>query len=81
MKTTVDLADALFERAKRHAKRTGKPMRELIEEGLRRVLASEGSVSRYVIPDRSVGRPGARNPLDTLSWQDLRDEIYGGRRA
>src|SRR5438045_2105060 len=55
MKTTVDIADALFERAKRHAKQTGRPMRALVEEGLRRVLRQESAVARYVLPDRSVG--------------------------
>ena len=32
---------------------------------------------RYQLPDRSVGDPGAPNPLTNWSWQDLRDEIYG----
>jgi len=44
MKTTVDLADELLERARRHARRTGQPVRALIEEGLRLVLQQ---VERY----------------------------------
>lgn len=79
MKTTVEIADALFERAKRHARRMGKPMRALIEEGLRRVLEAESDPGKYSLPDRSAGRAGDPNPLEALSWQDLRDEIYGGR--
>ena len=77
MKTTLDISDALLERAKRQARKTGKPLRALVEEGLRRVL--EESPSRYEIPDRSIGRATDPNPLEGLSWQDLRDEIYGGR--
>jgi hypothetical protein len=77
MKTTVDISDALLVRAKRHARKVGQPLRALIEEGLRRVLQSELEPPRYRLPDRSVGRAGATNPLDALSWQDLRDEIYG----
>jgi hypothetical protein len=42
-------------------------------------LQAEAHSSRYRLPDRSVGRAGGANPLDALSWQDLRDEIYGGR--
>ena len=79
MKTTVELRDSLLARAKRHAKRTGQPLRALIEEGLRRVLADEECPKPYRLPDRSVGKAGDENPLESLSWQDLRDEIYGGR--
>ncbi len=79
MKTTVELADSLLARAKRHARRTGRPLRALIEEGLRRVLSGDATPPAYGLPERAVGKPGGRNPLDHLSWQDLRDEIYGGR--
>jgi hypothetical protein len=79
MKTTVVIADALFERAKRHARRTGRPLKALVEEGLRLVLEAEQKRPHYELPDLSVGRAGAPNPLERLSWQDLRDEIYGGR--
>ncbi|MGE0816321.1 MAG: DUF6364 family protein [Vicinamibacterales bacterium] len=79
MKTTLDIADALLERAKRHAKKTGRSLRAVVEDGLRRVLDTPGAPSVYDIPDRSVGESGGRNPLASLSWADLRDEIYGGR--
>ncbi len=79
MKTTVVIADRLFERAKRHAQRTGRPLRAVVEEGLRLVLSAEQERETYKLADRSVGRVGDPNPLEALSWQDLRDEIYGGR--
>jgi hypothetical protein len=79
VKTTVEIADALLVRAKRHARRTGRPLRALVEEGLRHVLERERPQKSYELPDRSVGCKGAPNPLEALSWQDLRDEIYGGR--
>jgi hypothetical protein len=79
MKTTVEISDALLARAKRHARKQGKPLRAVIEEGLRRVLEAEAEPARYRLPDRSVGRAGGVNPLEALSWQDLREEIYGGR--
>ena len=79
MKTTVEIPDALLERARQHARRTGRPVRALIEEGLRHVL--EAGVARvdYRLPDRSVGVRGGPNPLEAMSWQDLRDEVYAGR--
>ena len=79
MKTTIDISDVLLERAKRHARKSGKPLRALVEDGLRRVLEVEPGRSRYQLPDLSVGEAAGPNPLETLSWQDLRDEIYGGR--
>jgi hypothetical protein len=79
MKTTVEIPDALMARAKRHARKLGKPFRALIEEGLRRVLEAEPPRERYRMEDRSVGTRGARNPLEHLSWTELRDIIYGGR--
>ena len=79
MKTTVEVPDVLFQRAKRLAKRMGRPMRALIEEGLRRVLEDEKPAARYRLPDRSVGKPGAPNPLEAMDWATLRNEIYGGR--
>lgn len=79
VKTTIEVNDALLVRAKQHARKVGKPLRALVEEGLRRVLEAEPRRSAYRLPDRSVGVPGAPNPLERLSWQDLRDEIYRGR--
>jgi hypothetical protein len=77
VKTTLDIQDALLERAKRHAKRVRRPLRAIVEEGLRRVLAEPATSKGYVLPDASVGEPGAADPLEGLSWQDLREEIYG----
>ena len=80
MKTTIDIADALLVRAKRHAQRAGVPLRAVVEEGIRRVLAAEDAPTTYRLPDLSVGNARDENPLESLSWPDLRDEIYGGRR-
>ena len=76
MKTTVEIQDELLARAKRHVRLTGRPLRAVVEEGLRQVLASPTCRERYVLPDLSVGKAGGHNPLETYSWQDLRDEIY-----
>ncbi len=77
MKTTIEIQDELLARAKRHAKQTGRPLRAVVEEGLRQVLASPTNREPYVLPDLSVGEPSAPDPLETYSWQDLREEIYG----
>jgi hypothetical protein len=79
VKTTIDISDALLERAKRHARKVGTPLRAVVEEGLRRVLDVDSLPEKYELPECSVGDEAGANPLERLSWQDLRDEIYGGR--
>jgi len=78
VKTTIDIKDELLIRAKKLAKRSGIPLRAVIEDGLRLSLARESDSPRYELPDCSVGDPNANDPLELLSWQDLRSEIYGG---
>ena len=77
MKTTVDIQDELLARAKRHARRTGRPLRSVVEEGLRQVLSNAAPRPPYWLADESVGESGGRDPLEAYSWQDLRGVIYG----
>ena len=78
MKTTIVIQDELLARAKRHARRTGRPLRAVVEEGLRQLLSTESPPQSYILPDHSVGEAGGRDPLEAYSWQDLRDVIYAG---
>ena len=77
MKTTLNIQDELLARAKRHAQRTGRPLRAVVEEGLRQVLSPTAPRQRYLLPDHSVGEAGGKDPLEAYSWQDLREVIYG----
>ncbi len=77
MKTTLDIQDELMKRAKRYARRTGQPLRSVVEDGLRRVLSERPPKKAYQLPKMSVGDAEAQDPLEALSWQDLRREIYG----
>ena len=77
MKTTLEIQDELLARAKRHARQTGRPLRAVVEEGLRQVLSTSAPRNRYRLPDHSVGEAGSKDPLEALSWQDLREVIYG----
>ena len=81
MKTTLDIHDDLLLRAKRHARRIRRPLRAVVEEGLRQVLATPAAPSRYRLPDLSAGDAAAPDPLESYSWQDLRKTIYGDRGA
>jgi hypothetical protein len=79
VRITIEISDALLARAKKQARKLGKPLRALIEEGLRRVLEDAAKRPAYELRDRSIGRAGGPSPLETWSWRDLRDAIYGGR--
>ena len=78
MKTTVDIQDELLVRAKRHARAAGLPLRAVVEEGLRQMLAGSAVRQSYKLPDCSTGNPEGADPLEAYSWQDLREMIYGG---
>ncbi len=77
MKTTLDIKDDLLLRAKKLAKRRGRPLRAIVEDSLRLALSNSQEVPAYQLPDLSVGRAGALDPLELLTWQDLRATIYG----
>ena len=77
MKTTIDIQDELLVRAKRHAQRTGRPLRAVVEDGLRQLLSTASTRQRYRLADHSVGEASDRDPLEAYTWQDLREVIYG----
>ena len=55
MRTTVDLSDALYRRAKAEAALRGRKFKDLVEEGLRRVLeAPQPETSAKQPPGPSV---------------------------
>lgn len=76
MKTTLDIKDDLLLRAKKLARETGRPLRAVVEDSLRVTLAIAEEPPNYILPDFSTGNPDAEDPLESLSWQDLRAEIY-----
>ncbi len=79
MKTTVEIADALFREAKRIAAKERTTVRALLEEGLRRALEDYRSKPRFRLRDASYGQGGLRADVEEGSWERLRDLIYEGR--
>ena len=76
MKTTLDIQDELLARAQLHARRTGRPLSAIVEEGLRRVIYAAPVRNRYRLPDLSVGCASGHDPLEAHSWRHIRDIIY-----
>lgn len=77
VKTTLDIQDELLARAKQHARSTGRPLRAVVEDGLRHVLSTPAPPA-YELPDLRVGDPEGADPLERYSWPELRELIYGG---
>jgi hypothetical protein len=65
MRTTVDLPDELFRRAKAEAALRGRKLKDLIEEGLRQLLAGPGESEREA-KSVSPRRPSAHDLLKDL---------------
>lgn len=79
MKTTVEIADPLFEEAKRTAARDGTTLRELIELGLRRVLDERKTSQRkpFTLRDCSNKEAKLQPWIREGDWDQIRDIIYG----
>jgi hypothetical protein len=76
MKTTIDIADDLLERAKRQAHREKKTLKEVIEEALRRQLASGPEQKRFRYRPHTVKGKGLQPGIAEGNWDQLRDLIY-----
>jgi hypothetical protein len=77
MKTTVEISDSLLDEIRRLAAIRSATLRELIEEGLRKVLSEEQPES-FHLRDGSFGQGGL---LREMTWEEIRDEAYQGRGA
>ena len=76
MKTTLDIHDELLNRAKRRAKETARPLRALVEEGLRRVLSIRISSSTRIAASRAPTER-RRRWCGRLPRESLRGRSHG----
>lgn len=80
MKTTIDIADAILREAREVAARDQTTLKELVQEGLSRVLQERrprrGAFRlRTIEPVGGGFQPGFADG----DWHRIRDEIYRGR--
>lgn len=81
MKTTIDLADALFGEAKRVAAREGTTLRSLIEEGLRLALERRSDKRKFRLRDaRFTGGRGLHPDFARRGLAALREAAYEQER-
>jgi hypothetical protein len=82
MKTTIEIADDLFERVQRLAQKEKTSFRALTEAGLRLVVAGKHSQRPGKLPPLvTFGGGGPTEQLKDWDWDRIRDEIYQGRGA
>jgi hypothetical protein len=81
MKTTIEIADDLFERAQRVARKERTTFRSLTEQGLRLVLQGKQGKPKKLPPLVTVRGHGLTDEFKNAPWEKFRDEIYQGRGA
>jgi hypothetical protein len=80
MKTTIEVADALLERAKALASREGTTVRALVEDGLRLVLRGRREANPFRLKDASVDGMGLQPEFQDAGWERIRAAIYEDRQ-
>ena len=75
MKTTIEISDAILERAKAVAAREGTTIRALVEDGLRQVLRARREL-KFQLRDESVGGHGLSPEFRDAGWERIRDAVY-----
>ena len=81
MKTTVEISDVLLAKARRVAARDRTTVRQLIEEGLRFVLAERDRAKGFQLRDGSFAGDGLHADAAGAGWNRIREMTYEGRGA
>jgi Arc/MetJ family transcription regulator len=76
MKTTIEIADELLTRAKRHARRERKTLRDVVEEALRQKLAEPGRNEPFQLKKHPFKGEGQQPAVVEGQWETVRDLIY-----
>ena len=81
MKTTIDIADALLEAARKAADREGITLRALVERSLRDSLKARRTTPPFRLKLVTFEGDGLHPQAAEAGWEQLRAAIYEGRGA
>ena len=82
MKTTIEIADDLFARAQRVARKEKTTFRALTEQGLRlRLKEHHAKPAKWKWTPVTVKGEGLTDEFKNASWGKIRDAIYEGHGA
>jgi hypothetical protein len=77
MRTTLDLPDPLYRKAKKLARERGVPFRELMAEALRLLFRETAAKKKpYELKDTAVGGSGLVDGLSWNDWDSIRELSY-----
>lgn len=79
MRTSVEINDALFNRAQRCAHQRRTTFRALVEEGLQRLVTEPPRSPKFRLRHASFSGKGFQSKARHASWEDIRSAIYEGR--
>lgn len=78
MKTTIDIATPLLQKARKVAARDGTTLRALVEQGLREVLATKKS-EPFRLRKVTFRGKGLQPDFAGAGWDEIRRATYEGR--
>jgi Arc/MetJ family transcription regulator len=81
MKTTIEIADSLFQEARRLAQRENTTLKALVEQGLRRTVAERKTRESFRLRKATFRGKGLQPAVAGASWEQLRELSYQGRGA
>ena len=77
MKTTIDIADDLLDRARGQARREKKTLKQVVEEALRRQLDTDTPANTFRYRPHTFKGKGLQPGIVERDWDTIRDMIYG----
>ncbi len=81
MKTTLEITDSLFNRAKAYARSQHTTLRALTEEGLAKVLDEREAPKPVKLKPVTFKGKGLSPQFENADWSRLRDAAYGEDRS
>lgn len=79
MKTTIDIADPLLEKARKLAAREGVTLRTIVERGLGRVVHESKTSVPFKLRDGTFRGRGLQAEFRNASWETISEAAYEGR--
>jgi Arc/MetJ family transcription regulator len=76
MKTTIEIADDLLERAKRLARNEHTSLRALVDEALRHRLGQSTASSSFKLRRHAFGGQGRQSMVAEGQWETVRNMIH-----
>lgn len=81
MKTTIQIADSVLEEARKVAAKEQTTLKELVEDGLRKIISERKKKEAFRLRKASFKGKGLQPQFAGASWEKIRDAVYEGRGA